>query len=231
MHRSKRLSIWIMFAVLFFVFLFIFSSVLPMGYTYDKVCPECNGSGICWVCGGTGRIWYMPPNDDWCAACNGGGECFKCDGTGLVAHLMYSSLGATIYSSWIFVFSFLGLFFVIYVVLEISLLFNDWVYDVEGMNFLGNPMFMTWLYATDRKRWIGWAVPMIAVAGILFGVAFGIIIFWGHITQESFLVGSFFSILLLFLFSFIAYNLYIEWLEFPKPNKKVRKKLLDQVKI
>ena len=134
------------------------------------------------------------------------------------------------YFSWIFVFSFLGLFSVSYVVLEVSLLFNDWVYDVEGMDFLGNSMFMTWLYATDRRRWIRWAVPMITSAGILFGVAFSIIVFWGHITQESFLVGNIFSTLLLFLFSFIFYNLYTKWLEIPKSSVRRRKKILDQVK-
>jgi hypothetical protein len=226
MHRLKPLRIWILFTAVFFVFLLISPFILPMGYTYDKVCPECHGSGICWVCGGDGETIL-----GWCAACHGSGDCFKCDGTGLVTHWMYSSLGATFYSSWIFVFSFLGLFFVSYVVLEISLLFNDWVYDVKGMNFLGNPMFMTWLYATDRRRWVRWAIPMIATAGILLGVAFSIIIFWGHIAQESFLIGSFFSILLLFLFSFIFYILYTKWLEIPKSSVRRRKKMLDQVKI
>jgi hypothetical protein len=231
MHGLKPLRIWILFTVVFFVFLSISPFILPMGYTYDKVCPECHGSGICWVCGGDGIIDYMPPESQWCAACHGSGKCYKCDGTGLVAHWMYSSFGATIYSSWILIFSFLGLLLVSNVGLETSLLFNDWVYDVEGMDFLGNPMFMTWLYATDRRRWIRWAVPMIASAGILFGVAFSIIVFWGHITQESFLVGSFFSILLLFLFSFIFYNLYTKWLEIPKSSVRRRKKILDQVKI
>lgn len=187
--------------------------VLSMGYTYDKVCPKCHGSGICWVCGGDGIIDYMPPESQWCAACHGSGKCYKCDGTGLVAQWMYSSFGATIVFSFILVLYFLVSFGVSYIGSEIHLQFNDWIYGVEDMGFWFNPMFFTWLYATDRKRWIKWMIPINLYIGILLGILSIILGFRAQATQETLVIGGFSSILVLFPFSFIFYNLSTKWLE------------------
>ncbi len=50
-----------------------------------NTCPECNGSGECQECGGTGLAL------DWdlkCDTCHGTGECQKCGGDGKVGQFM-----------------------------------------------------------------------------------------------------------------------------------------------
>lgn len=42
-------------------------------------CPSCNGTRVCWVCGGTGTHGDHP-----CGNCYGTGQCQKCAGTGVV---------------------------------------------------------------------------------------------------------------------------------------------------
>lgn len=56
-------------------------------------CSECNGSGVCSLCDGTGRITINPhPSPQYsigdgsgtsrCYLCNGSGKCPDCGGTG-----------------------------------------------------------------------------------------------------------------------------------------------------
>lgn len=57
------------------------------------LCKECNGSGMCTFCDGTGRISINPhPSNEYslkdgsgtskCYVCNGTGKCDNCNGSG-----------------------------------------------------------------------------------------------------------------------------------------------------
>lgn len=47
-------------------------------------CPECNGSGVCSLCDGTGRIKINPHPSPRYTSADGSGTsiCYLCDGTG-----------------------------------------------------------------------------------------------------------------------------------------------------
>lgn len=234
----KSFDKWMLLAVGFLVCLFTSPFVLPIGYTYDEVCPKCNGegtvvcwechgSGKCWVCGGDGIIDYMPPGSQWCAACQGTGicpecggkgwhTCEECGGDGILNHWMYSSIGVTVVSSIITVPCFLGLFFLNMMSCAFYADINQWVYDVRDMNFWFNPMFMTWLFAKDRERWAKWSIPLSLIFGIFLGILLFAFLSMKQITEESLVTSSLSSSVVIVLFSFVFYNLYTKWLEVPK---------------
>jgi len=215
-------------SVLLFVGLVVSAFALPVGYTFDKTCRGCNGiktvacetchgSGICWICDGTGKIPYMPPESSWCAACQGTGRCYtcggagshsceECGGRGILTHWMFTQAGSAIVFSIGSVLLFLIFFGLSYVVSAFYLGFNEWVYGVQDMGFWFNPSFLTWLFARHRKRWAKWQTSLNAIAAIHFGT----IVLWlsslNHITQESLVVGFLSSILVLSAFSFFFYK-------------------------
>ncbi len=208
---------------------------LPMSYTYAVTCTKCEGnrkvrcedcygSGECWVCDGTGHIWYMPPESDWCAACSGSGRCHTCGGLGYYAcrvcggsgsltYWEYTSTGSTIVLSILMAFVFLAGFFLSGISSAFSLSFNEWVYDVEDMDFWFNRSFMTWLFAKDRKRWAKWQT----CANLIFAVSFGVLLFWSlfrrNLTGGSFFVGISLAVPVTLLFSFAFYKEYTLRLE------------------
>jgi len=49
-----------------------------MAYYRRGICDDCNGSGKCPECGGTGQHLAGP-----CVMCHGTGECQTCGGTGV----------------------------------------------------------------------------------------------------------------------------------------------------
>lgn len=226
-------SFFPLIASLLFVSLLISLFILPIGYSYDETCPRCqgdgiatcetcHGSGICWVCDGTGKIWYM--NDSWCSACQGTGKCYtcggkgwhtcgKCGGTGLLVHWMYNLIGATVAPSFVSVLLFLGLFILGYVASTFYLSFNEWVYEVEDMGFWFNPSFMTWLFARHRKRWVKWQT----VLNLILSIYLGVLLFWlmslRQITQETLVTGTLLSIPVVILFSILFYKAHISRLE------------------
>jgi len=228
-------SLYLSVASLFIVSLFISLFILPIGYTYDEICPRCHGegsvtcetchgSGKCPFCDGTGRIWYMPESDNWCAACQGTGRCYtcggsgshacgECRGTGTLIHWMYTPIGSTIVLSISNVLLFLGLFLLGYVASAFYLSFNQWVYKVEDMGFWFNPSFMTWLFAKHPKRWIKWETGFNLIGAIYLGVLFFAVSSLKNITQESFVTGVIFSIAIFVLFSLIFYKTCISRLE------------------
>jgi len=216
-------------ASLLFVSLPISLFILPIGYTYDEICSRCqgdgivtcetcHGSGICWVCDGTGRIWYMP-DDGWCGACQGTGKCYtcggkgwhtcgKCGGSGLLVYWMYNLLGATVVPSFVSVLLFLGLFILGYVVSAFYLSFNEWIYQVEDMGFWFNPSFMTWLFARHRKRWAKWTTGYSSVLSIYLGALFFVLLSLNQLMLETFVAGVSLSIPIVTLFSWFVYKSY-----------------------
>lgn len=218
-----------------FVGLLISLFILPTGYTYNETCPrcqgddtvtceDCHGSGKCWVCGGDGKIDFMPPDSQWCAACQGtgicrtcGGKgwhmCGKCGGTGILVHWMYNLTGATVTLSFISVLLFLGFFVLSGFFSFFYLSFNEWVYEVEDMGFWFNSSFMTWLFARHRERWAKWQTGL----NLILAIYFGVLLFWyfspNKITQETFVTGTLLSIAVVSLFSLVFYKAYISRLE------------------
>jgi len=53
-----------------------------------KICPTCDGAGICKDCNGVGRIRQNTSEEkadsDPCATCKGDGNCHTCEGKGRV---------------------------------------------------------------------------------------------------------------------------------------------------
>jgi len=231
----RSLNFFPLIAFLTIASLFISMLILPIGHTYTETCPacqgngtvtceECNGSGKCPVCEGTGRIWYMPETDNWCAFCQGTGicstcggkgwhECGKCGGEGFLTYWIYNLAGTTIILSFISIMLLIGSFILSIVASAIHLSFNEWIYEVDDMDFWFNPSFMTWLFAKDRKRWAKWQTAIVAIISMEFGVLlFGLISF-KQITLETFLWGTIFSTAVVSSFSFFFYKSYISRLE------------------
>jgi len=169
-----RPSFYMMITLLFVVVLIGSFFVLPSTYSYQVtcsscdgngtvICGDCHGSGLCWVCGGTGKISYMPPGDQWCAACQGTGVCSacggdgyatcdECNGEGYLKYWQFTLAGSSVAISGLNILGFLAGFFLGYVLSSFYLGFNEWVYDVEDMNFWFNPAFNIWAFAKDHKR-------------------------------------------------------------------------------
>ena len=224
-------SFFPLIAFLFVLSILVSVFILPIGYTYDETCPTCQGKGTvtcetchgdgkCWICGGDGIIDYMPPGSQWCAACSGTGKCYTCDGkgwhtcgkcggTGLLVHWMYTSAGATVVPSIIGIFLFLGFFVLRNFFSDFYLSFNEWIYEVEDMDFWFNPSFMTWLFAKHRKRWAKWQTGL----SLILAIYLAILLFWyfslKEITQGVFVTGTLFSIGIVSLFSVIFYKSYV----------------------
>jgi len=229
MQLSRAISPSLL-SLLFLGGLVISGFILPIGYTYDEVCPKCkgdgnvtcekcHGSGKCPVCDGTGEIWYMP-GDGWCAFCQGTGKCStcggkgwhicgECGGTGLITHWMYNLAGAAVITSLINILIFLGVFILGAAASAFYLSFNEWVHKVEDMNFWFNRSFMTWLFAKHRDRWAKWQTGL----SLILSVYFGILIFWilsiKQVTQNTLVVGVLFSIGIAILYSYLFYGSYI----------------------
>lgn len=74
-----------LFKIWFFLVFFstLVSPVLPrhaFGATAAS-CSACSGSGVCWVCHGSGHRL----SGEACGVCHGTGKCWYCSGKGRVA--------------------------------------------------------------------------------------------------------------------------------------------------
>jgi DnaJ-class molecular chaperone len=58
--------------------------VLREGEYENKKCKNCNGTGLCPTCKGTGQIPGFIVRKEECGVCNGTGVCPKCGGEGLI---------------------------------------------------------------------------------------------------------------------------------------------------
>jgi hypothetical protein len=47
---------------------------------------------------------------------------------------------------------------------------NTWVADVKEMDFLFNPMYWTWVFYHDHKKWASWNTLFSFVLTVLFGI-------------------------------------------------------------
>jgi len=222
-----RLKPFVIGLILFFVVGFYLD-----GFSYGKTCPKCDGTGkvictsghgtgTCSWCGGSGKDLIFNPNAT-CPLCDGTGDCKMCNGTsfrdcdacvGSGWFLMYSAMSSIFMFFTAFLFCFLGLFCLEYLAHSIWLNHNPWVRDVEKMGFWFNPMFFTWVFYRDHKRWVKLITAICLVAAILIVINFAMILMtpfytMSRMTSEIFLTGTVSAICLMILFSLAWYQDY-----------------------
>lgn len=202
------------------------------GFSYGKTCPICNGTGkvicdschgtgTCSWCGGTGKNIIFNP-DEVCPLCDGTGDCPMCDGTGFRncsacvgsgIFKMYSVTSATLIFFIALLISFFALFGLEYFVYSVWLSHNPWVRDVKEMHFWFNPMFLTWLFYQNRKRWMKWISAFCLIGAFVIVLDFALILVTpfhtaSQITPQTFLIGIVLATSLMALFSLTWYRGY-----------------------
>jgi len=220
-------KVWLITILVFFVSLVVMASVY--GFSDGKQCPKCGGAGetICtschgsW-CGGSGKDIVFNP-DLACPLCNGTGSCNMCNGTGLRTcwtcngsgwYWMYAPAGSSLLLSIIFSLCFFGAFSLEYIIDAIRLGMNPWVNNVEHMGFWFNPMFFTWLFGRDRRRWAEWIVAISLLTAVPLGIIFGFIAMSDRATAEVFWVGFIFGVVFMTFLAMAWYQNY--WKRSPK---------------
>jgi len=105
--NSRSYVNFLIIAIVFVIALVVLAFALPKTYSWSEncsncqgkgtvVCTTCHGSGVCWICGGTGKISYM--NDEYCMACQGTGKCYACEGSGV--QTCPTCLGNKVLTNW-----------------------------------------------------------------------------------------------------------------------------------
>jgi hypothetical protein len=208
-----RTSFWLpvilvslVFAIGFFVF----------GFTYDVPCPECGSDGkvTCGYCNGQGKkkmpIWKEGEIIGWvlddCPVCEGTGTvpCKLCQGTGDFWMLSVTS------SSLLFFLLQLAISFVFfhldYAIQSIYLERNPWVRDIEEMSWgYFKPMYWTWLFYHDRKRWVKYIMVLLSICTPIVVLTWSLIFTsffeYPRMTPEVFSIGLAFGTILMILFA------------------------------
>lgn len=202
------------------------------GFSYGKICPKCNGTGelvcdschgtgTCSWCGGTGKDIIFNP-DATCPLCDGTGDCPMCHGTGLRdcsacvgngIFRIYSTMSATFIFFIALIICFLALFGLEYFVHSLWLDRNPWVRDVKEVHFWFNPMFLTWLFYQNRKRWVKWITAFCIIGAVVLVLDFALTVAMpsyttSRMTPDTFLIGIISATSLMVLFSLIWYKDY-----------------------
>lgn len=165
-HKRVSLASLSHFGFLCLAFALIIGVVLTYGIHDAITCPDCGGKGEVW------EMWYDFDVGTWV---QGYRTCSKCDGTGLF--WIYTVSHSTFLVSFLSILVFLGLFAFEHFRVSLWLDRNPWVRDVEDMNFWFNPMYFTWLFYKDRRRWVKWNIAGSLVGAIVLVVVFGSILF------------------------------------------------------
>lgn len=163
------------FKILFFFLISIFAIGFSLfGFTYDIVCPTCNGTG-------QRAMWY---GYDTCQTCHGSGKSF-----------MFSFVSVALIGFIIFVFSFLAVFALAYFSSAFRLAANPWVEDVEEMKFVLSPMYFIWLFYVDRKKWVKWNTAISLIIMPLLLAVLGLFQYANQDTWAGWLIGGALTIL------------------------------------
>jgi len=126
----------------------------------------------------------------------------------------YSTLSVVAIYTLVFTIIFFGMFFLSYIGCAFYAEVNSWVSEVDRMDWGFNPMYGTWLFATDRRRWARYVTIIFALFSPFIGVLFIFAVTRGGIDLNSSLIG--FSVGSGFL-TFLAFS----WYEgFWKPRTK-----------
>ncbi len=239
MRMSSRVpSVLSISLSIFVIFLVSVALFFPTGYNSDVICKKCGGdgarscpscySGACLACGGDGvnplgRCIFCS-GSGICPTCDGLGylQCWTCGGDGLDVKWTVNLLGATVYSSLTNIFVFLGLFALGAYFTAFHLSVNEWIHQVRHMNFLFNPSFMTWLFATNRERWAKWSIGYGYISTILTGPIFFLAFIYGKIPAGTLEVSVLISIVILGIFAYFFYIFYITRLRSEKTELDMR---------
>jgi len=129
---------WIMLGLVTILSVEVFGFVFLQGDGY--ACPGCNGTKEVWREGFP--FMEIPGQWETCPRCQGTGWCW-----------MYSLQGATAVSFLACLLCFLAVFSLAYAIDGLRADMNPYVYEVENMDWPFNPMYSTWLFVKDRRKW------------------------------------------------------------------------------
>jgi len=86
---------------------------------------------------------------------------------------------------------------------------NPWVVDVKEMGFWFNPMYWTWLFYHDHKKWAKWDTLIISAYAVFLVTLFGAIFVYVpallRVTPEAFWAGWIIATISMILFAFTWY--------------------------
>lgn len=139
--------------------LLLFVVIETVGYLFwnvdNEICPKCHGTGKIWVSGYPG---VFPGYNATCPTCGGTGRYWICSIPASIAVYSFS-----------FASCFFGFFLLSYVSTSFYASVNPWVSSVEEMEWPFNPMYFTWLFETDRRRWALYTTLLDLLFTILIG--------------------------------------------------------------
>ena len=139
---------------------------------------------------------------------------------------MFSPFGSALVLFFAFMLLFLGLFGLDYFVRYWRLEWNPWLVDVKEMGFWYNPMYWTWLFYHDHKKWAKWDTVIISACAVflvtLFGAIFVSVPALLPVTPEAFWAGWIIATMLMILFAFTWYLNYTSVDRTPSPYPRGR---------
>lgn len=145
---------------------------------------------------------------------------------GFVSGGMLSPFGSALVFFFASMLLFLGGFGLEYYVLQWRLEWNTWVVDIKEMDFLFNPMYWTWLFCHDHKKWARWNIiigtPCAIFIVTIFGAIFTFIPSLPPIAPETFWIGWIIATELMIIFALTWYLHYTSVDRTPSPYPRGR---------
>lgn len=135
---------------------------------------------------------------------------------------LYVSAGSQFAMVVAFIFSLLGFLLSFasgYLITDFQAGNNDWVEDVQYMDWLFNPMYSAWLFANHRRKFL----RNCTISAVLYGFPFGVLIsflvsnWWTTIAASDLAWGYFGSLALTAIVALVCYEGICKPLTQPEP--------------
>jgi hypothetical protein len=179
---------------LIFIIIEIFGIIF--WHSADESCSRCDGTGEVWSTG----IPYFGIPSGWV-------NCSSCRGTGLVWRP--SALAAAAIYTPLFIITFFVLFYLAYFGSLMSATANPWVIKVDRMDGpFFNPMYTTWLFVRDRRRWAAFYTVVTVLVTPICGWIIFLFLTDGKITVNNHYLGFSIGLAYLALLGFYWYKGY-----------------------